>query len=1068
MKRLHVDSSKRLEHKVRKPKSDPREYGFTRLANGARILLVQDPEAVFAAACANVQAGYFDDPDDVPGLAHYLEHAVHLGSERYPDEKEYKAFLSQHGGASNASTSMVHTSFYLKIHSSMCGPALHRMGAMLEAPRLKPESVLREVENVHSEFSRNTNSDARKLLQLRRSTSQPPYSKFSTGNITTLRDDPMRAGLDVSTLLRGYWEKKYTGDGVCVCIVAPQPISEQESWVKASFEGIRTSSQSAPMGEGAPKGLIGSGFTTAIDSTQLGLLYSVIPQRELRELELRWHIPYGMMRDMECKPWRWVSHIVGHESKGSAAYALKQAGLIQSLSAGTGDEVRLGPGFMFWSVTMQLTEEGLDHVSTILKTIHRALQVILSSSSEQRQAIYEELQETSLLRFEYRDRQQPADLAKDAAQKLHYFDPEEVLAGPMLLNQFDEEAIRSFMSHLVPQNLNVYFSTKRHQSNTAVMSSMQVERWYGAKYSVAPFDEGLKAELAALVASLPPAESTPSTGPTTTATASATSVAPLMPLLHLPSANWALPVDAALMHSLPGLSPASSVSPTPTVLLERPGIRVWHCCDVSHRIPKAYVYLMLATPAVYRDPKAWITARLFVRLLDDLLEADAYHAEVLGCSYSVNCSEEGISIQMTGFSSVIPKLLDLVLHGLATGVTEGHVQERFDVMAGKMLQSMQVWKHNNPLQHAEYEADHFLQRPHWHVLHDSLPLLEKNLISPEDVLAFGRSLIPPRAGAGGNVDAEGGSTQVEMLLYGSLSSHQAAAISESVCETLRPAGLGSSPWPEVGIVQLYAPRPVEGTTSHPGNTAYVYVPDNPNPGNSNSAIFLVCQVGMDDPADRSKIVLLQLLVQIASKPCFHALRTVQRLGYTAGCQLYMHQGFLGFAVRVQAANYKPDVVGERVVQWLHDFRAELASVDSDTFEAHKSSLRERLLEPTKSLADAASRAWMPIRRRTFDFGAREAKAEFLSGTTLPNLLSLYDANIIPSGPSTQTLCTQMWGGGVPPEVEQKMEAVGSASTGEGEQPGGMDAMSAVAHVVCGYSHLVELKVGLECSYRPRL
>jgi secreted Zn-dependent insulinase-like peptidase len=30
---------------------------------------------------------------------------VHLGSAQFPDEKEYKAFLAQHGGTSNASTS---------------------------------------------------------------------------------------------------------------------------------------------------------------------------------------------------------------------------------------------------------------------------------------------------------------------------------------------------------------------------------------------------------------------------------------------------------------------------------------------------------------------------------------------------------------------------------------------------------------------------------------------------------------------------------------------------------------------------------------------------------------------------------------------------------------------------------------------------------------------------------------------------------------------------------------------------------------------------------------------------
>ncbi len=64
---------------VRKALCDNRTYRVNRLPNGVRLLLVSDPGITFAAVCANVRAGYFDDPDSVPGLAHFLEHAVHLG-----------------------------------------------------------------------------------------------------------------------------------------------------------------------------------------------------------------------------------------------------------------------------------------------------------------------------------------------------------------------------------------------------------------------------------------------------------------------------------------------------------------------------------------------------------------------------------------------------------------------------------------------------------------------------------------------------------------------------------------------------------------------------------------------------------------------------------------------------------------------------------------------------------------------------------------------------------------------------------------------------------------------------
>ncbi len=41
------------------------------------------------------------------GLSHYLEHMLFMGSEKYPDENEYDAFLTAHGGSSNAMTEAV-------------------------------------------------------------------------------------------------------------------------------------------------------------------------------------------------------------------------------------------------------------------------------------------------------------------------------------------------------------------------------------------------------------------------------------------------------------------------------------------------------------------------------------------------------------------------------------------------------------------------------------------------------------------------------------------------------------------------------------------------------------------------------------------------------------------------------------------------------------------------------------------------------------------------------------------------------------------------------------------------
>lgn len=47
--------------------------------------------------------------DEWPGLAHFAEHGLFLGSRKYPAENEYNEYLSANGGTSNASTSLDET-----------------------------------------------------------------------------------------------------------------------------------------------------------------------------------------------------------------------------------------------------------------------------------------------------------------------------------------------------------------------------------------------------------------------------------------------------------------------------------------------------------------------------------------------------------------------------------------------------------------------------------------------------------------------------------------------------------------------------------------------------------------------------------------------------------------------------------------------------------------------------------------------------------------------------------------------------------------------------------------------
>jgi hypothetical protein len=69
---------------------DERHYELLSLPNiNLDILLVSDPTTDKAAAAMDVHVGHISDPEETPGLAHFCEHLLFMGSDKYPEENEY-------------------------------------------------------------------------------------------------------------------------------------------------------------------------------------------------------------------------------------------------------------------------------------------------------------------------------------------------------------------------------------------------------------------------------------------------------------------------------------------------------------------------------------------------------------------------------------------------------------------------------------------------------------------------------------------------------------------------------------------------------------------------------------------------------------------------------------------------------------------------------------------------------------------------------------------------------------------------------------------------------------------
>lgn len=77
-----MSPAKRIADRLEKPETDDREYRVVELANKLEALLVHDNKTDKASAALNVNVGNFSDEEDMPGMAHAVEHALFMGTKK--------------------------------------------------------------------------------------------------------------------------------------------------------------------------------------------------------------------------------------------------------------------------------------------------------------------------------------------------------------------------------------------------------------------------------------------------------------------------------------------------------------------------------------------------------------------------------------------------------------------------------------------------------------------------------------------------------------------------------------------------------------------------------------------------------------------------------------------------------------------------------------------------------------------------------------------------------------------------------------------------------------------------
>lgn len=188
-------------------------------AEGLRVRLLQLPAGSQAAALVRVHAGAHDAPVAYPGLAHFLEHLLFLGSTGYPVEDSLMAFVQGCGGQLNASTRERHTDFFFQLSAENFQGGLQRLLDMLARPLLDPAAQLREREVLQAEYLARA-QDSETLCDAAHGTalgSAHPFAAFHAGNRASL---PVESAA-FQQVLRGYHQRFYHAGALELLVAGP-------------------------------------------------------------------------------------------------------------------------------------------------------------------------------------------------------------------------------------------------------------------------------------------------------------------------------------------------------------------------------------------------------------------------------------------------------------------------------------------------------------------------------------------------------------------------------------------------------------------------------------------------------------------------------------------------------------------------------------------------------------------------------------------------------------------------------------------------------------------------------
>jgi insulysin len=440
------------------PEAHPLDKSESRtlvLDNGLKVLLVSDPDLNLASASMSVGVGSYMNPEGTQGLAHFLEHMLFLGTEKYPDVEAYKAYLSQNGGYSNAYTAGDHTNYHFQLYPDAFEGALDRFAQFFISPLFTDEYTERELNAIESEFAKNLEDDNWRNQRLFRmhTRADHPENHFSTGNKETL------ANVARDELIQ-FYKDYYSANQMALSLVSTQTLDQMEQWVREYFSAIPNHDTD----------MLRYPSRYIDDSEDVVRLIKMKAVEERRYLVLYFNTP-SIRQDWDAKTSELIGAILGYEGEGSLLSTLKAKNLATSLGAGIWEGTA---DYTTASFGIDLTPQGRENYQEVIELVLGYIELLRQSPYPA--YFFEEQRTMAKLHEVYSDKGEGAQRAVDLANRALALPLEVAEKAPTAFLRQDPEFYYEMLDRLRPDNMIAILSSRDIEGE-------QVEEIYGTEYT---------------------------------------------------------------------------------------------------------------------------------------------------------------------------------------------------------------------------------------------------------------------------------------------------------------------------------------------------------------------------------------------------------------------------------------------------------------------------------------------------------------------------------------------------------------------------------------------------------